>query len=187
MLAYALHQYFSSFFIYIFWCHLACQLAAIWWTPPPPLFTFHDETEGEKFGHWWWGKMKSAPLKCKRSVGASEHYGVPFSSINLPIFHGCGGLFIDQWMIKWWSTEGPSSFSFLFFSHPFSFLLILYTFFFFPSLCVFIFSLFLPILLFSIIIYRILHTKLLSHSLVVREIILESRGRMSPSIPFFFY
>lgn len=82
----------------------------------PPLFTFHDETEEEKVCHWWWGKMKSAPLKCKRSVRASEHYGVPFSSINLPIFHGCGGLFIDQWMIKWWSTEGPSSFSFLFFT-----------------------------------------------------------------------
>lgn len=94
-----------------------------------PLFTFFFmiRLKRRKFCQWWWSKMKSALLKYNRSVEASEHYGVPFSSINLPIFHGCEGLFIDQGMIKWWSTvpqREPSSFSF--FSHPLSSLLMLY-------------------------------------------------------------
>lgn len=63
----------------------------------------------------------NAALTYHRSVVALEHNGVPFSPINLPIFHGCGGLFIEQWMIKWRSAEGPSSFSFS--PHPFPFVI----------------------------------------------------------------
>lgn len=58
--------------------------------------------------------MKSAKLKSTRSVKALERYGMLFSSINLPIFHVCEGLFIDLAMIKWLSAvpqREPSSFS----------------------------------------------------------------------------
>lgn len=150
------------------------QLDAIWWT-------FMMKTEEEKFCHHWGSKIKSALLKCNRSGEASEHYGVPFSFINLQIFHGCEGLFIDHGMIKWWSTvpqREPSSFSF---SLPLSSLLILYLLLFLslPRCLHFLSRYFLtlsPHPLFFISIYNILHTNLLSHSLVVREIMLDSRG-----------
>lgn len=79
--------------------------------------------------------MKYTKLKSNRSVEASEHYGILFSSINLPIFHVCEDLFIDHDMIKWLSTvpqREPSSFSLLLplsvsFSLPTS-----------PSLCLFL-------------------------------------------------
>lgn len=65
--------------------------------------------------------------------------------------------------------------SFLFLTHSLSFLPL-------ASLSSLFFIL--PILLFSIIICSALHTKRLSRSLVASEMILDSRGRISPSIPF---
>lgn len=137
---FALHQQFCT------WCHLALSMNAclpegwrLCWNRQHIkrrkrkknnregrmqsvkffLLTSHDKTKEEKFWHWWQNKMKFALLKCNISVEALQHYGVPFSSINLPIFHGCEDLFIDQGMIKWWSSvpqREPSSFSFSFLS-----------------------------------------------------------------------
>lgn len=55
------------------------------------LFFFMMKVKRRNCAIGWRSEMKSA----------SKRYGVPFSSINLSIFHGCGGLLIDQGMIKW--------------------------------------------------------------------------------------